>query len=148
MKEIPSSIAQMCYELSAEGFRMTELRKAVLAIFAEQVKPFSADEISSLLEKDSLRVHKTTLYRELDVLIEAHVLSPIYFHDQIQRYEYVQHRHHHHLVCTKCNIVKDIHLDCDFERQESTIAQKTHFSSLRHSLEFFGLCKKCSSVSR
>lgn len=140
--------AEIAYELSAEGFRMTPLRRTILAIVTENTKPFSLEDIRTSLKERATPFHLASLYRELDILTEADVLRPIYFHDHVKRYEFVQRQHHHHIVCTECKSIEDIHLDCDFERQESTIAQKTHFSSLRHSLEFFGLCKKCSSVSR
>lgn len=140
-----SASAEIEYELSAEGFRMTKLRTALLAIFADQVKPFSVDEITTALGKKKVTVHKVTLYRELEVLVKAEVISPIYFHDQIQRYEFIQHDHHHHVVCTNCGSIADVEIDDKLEKQIPAIEKKTRFTLLRHSLEFFGLCKSCSS---
>lgn len=139
--------AEIEYELSAEGFRTTKLRSALLSIFADQIKPFSVDEITTALGKKKLSVHKVTLYRELAVLVKAEVISPIYFHDQIQRYEFVQHKHHHHVVCTSCGVIADVEIDDELEGQIPAIEKKTKFTLLRHSLEFFGLCKTCASKS-
>ena len=143
-----SKTAEIRYELVVGGFRMTKLRSALLEIFANEVKPFSADEILTVLKKNDLPVHKVTLYRELDVLANASVIRPIHFHDQILRYESVEHNHHHHVVCVKCNTIADVDVGDNFEEVERKITKKTKFTILRHSLEFFGLCNACSSASR
>ncbi len=147
IKETPKT-GEIRYELEAAGFRMTKLRSALLEIFAHEEKPFSADEILTVLKKNDLPVHKVTLYRELDVLINAAVIHPVYFHDQIQRFESVEQRHHHHVVCVKCDAVADVDVRDDFSEEQRKIEKKTKFTILRHSLEFFGLCSACSSASR
>jgi len=147
MKET-SKTAEIRYELEAEGFRMTKLRRALLEIFAHEVKPFSADEILTVLKKNDLPVHKVTLYRELEVLAAASVIRPIHFHDQILRYESVEHSHHHHVVCVKCKKIAGVDVGDNFDAAERKIEKKTKFTILRHSLEFFGLCNACSSASR
>lgn len=139
--------AEIAYELSAEGFRMTELRKALLSIVAENKRPFSIDEIRAALKKMKVPFHIASLYREVERMVKAEVISPIYFHDQIQRYEFVQHEHHHHVVCTDCGVIADVEIDDKLESQIPAIEKKTKFTLLRHSLEFFGLCKTCASNS-
>lgn len=139
--------AELRYNLAAEGFRMTKLRKALLEIFAKNMKPFSVDEIRSRLKKfDIPEVHKVTLYRELEVLVEAGVIVPIFFHDHVQRYEFVEQDHHHHIVCIKCDAVADIDVADPFDALEDQVDKKSKFTILRHSLEFFGLCKNCASL--
>lgn len=135
-------------ELASEGFRMTELRIAILAIVEHQMKPFSIDEIRAELEKYHVPFHIASLYRELDVLTNASVLQPVYFHDHIKRYEWSYDRHHHHVVCVKCDAVADVDVRDDFSDEQRKIEKKTKFTILRHSLEFFGLCNACSSASR
>lgn len=147
IKQTPQT-AEVRYELEAEGFRMTKLRSALLEIFAHEVKPFSADEILTKLQKNNITVHKVTLYRELEVLVAAQIINPIYFHDRISRYEFTEHGHHHHVVCTSCGKVADIEAPDRFNTFEHKIAQQTAFTHIRHSLEFFGLCQNCSPASR
>ncbi len=138
--------AELRYNLVAEGFCMTKLRKALLEIFAKDMKPFSVDEIQGRLKKFDTLVHKVSLYRELEVLVNAGVINPIYFHDHIQRYEFAEHKHHHHVVCIKCNAIADVDVSDDFDIVQYQIEKKSKFTILRHSLEFFGLCKKCVSA--
>jgi Fur family transcriptional regulator, ferric uptake regulator len=147
MKQNVGASAEVAYELSAEGFRMTELRRAILSIVAEQGRPFTIDEIRGQLRKNNTLFHLASLYRELDVLTEAGVIIPIYFHDHIKRYEFVEQSHHHHIVCIKCKEIADVDVADNFDVIEKRLEKKTKFSILRHSLEFFGLCQKCQSFS-
>lgn len=146
MKQSVGASAEIAYELSAEGFRMTPLRRAILSIVAKQVKPFRIDEIRGHLEKIDTSFHFTSIYRELEFLAKEGVITPIYFHDHIKRYEFVEQDHHHHIVCIKCDAVADIDVADPFEELTDRVDKKSKFTILRHSLEFFGLCKNCVSA--
>ncbi len=145
MSEGSSKSAEIEYELTAEGFRMTKLRTALLSIFADNMRPFSVDEITKALEKKKVVVHKVSLYRELEVLTKADAITPIYFQDSLQRYEFVQHNHHHHIVCIKCNKFEDVEIDDKLDKEARRLEKRTKFSILKHSLEFFGLCPSCTA---
>lgn len=132
-------------EFIDEGFRMTKLRNGLIEILANLEKPFSVDEMQGLLRKKGIPAHKVSLYRELVLFEEMGVIRPIHFQDHILRYELLV-DHHHHVMCTNCKVIEEIELDCDLEKEESRIAKKTKFASLTHSLEFFGLCKRCASL--
>lgn len=133
-------------ELIDEGFRMTKLRNALIEILVDIRTPFSIDEMRGLLKKQGVVAHKVSLYRELVLFKEIGIIRSVHLYDQILRYEFAA-DHHHHVVCTGCKKIEDVRLKCDFEKIAFQIAQKSKFMSLTHSLEFFGLCKKCSSAS-
>jgi len=67
------------------------------------------------------------------------------FGDSIARYELVRHEadeHHHHLICTDCAKVVEIE-ECFPAELERRIASGNGFASIRHKLEFFGVCPDC-----
>ena len=130
--------------LKNEGERITIVRREIVKIFASTSVPLSAFEIQKLLEKKRIRANKTTIYRQMAVLQKYKIVHEVRFGDRTVRYEFAKKDdHHHHLVCVRCKKVEDINFKDDVERQEKIITQKTHFKVLRHSLEFFGLCKVC-----
>jgi len=53
--------------------------------------------------------------------------------------------HHHHLICLECDKVEDVELANDLNEIEKRILQKNGFKIINHTLEFYGLCKQCSS---
>ncbi|MDO8565582.1 MAG: transcriptional repressor [Candidatus Moranbacteria bacterium] len=131
--------------LKTHHLRLTKTRKALIEVFFRYEVPLSAQDISRELSKIQRAVNKTTVYRELERLREIGIIGAVQLGDRKQYYELALRRHHHHLICLRCAVVEDIDMD---ERallgQEKRIQGEKHFTILRHSLEFFGLCKMCS----
>lgn len=125
--------------LQSKRCRITSARKEICLLLEKTHAPISAEEI---LEKINV-AHKTTIYRELAFLEGEGLIQKIEFGDGVRRYERAEMEHHHHLVCIECKKVADVHLAEDLDVQERSIARKTGFKILNHSLEFFGLCSKC-----
>lgn len=127
--------------LRAQGCRITLIRKSLVKLFCQTSSPVSALDITKQLSHPS---HKTTLYRELQFLADRKIIKEVDFGDQVKRYELSGQKHHHHAICTSCKKVADVFMP-DLCSQESDIVKQTGFTKVKHSLEFFGLCQKCSS---
>ena len=129
--------------LKQKGYRLTVGRKAIAKLIAGNLKPFSAAELHGMLKKKGQAVDKVSVYRELSVLAKEGIVRSVNFNDGIQRYELADTDHHHHLVCLKCNAIEDVHMDHDLDGMEKKIAKEKKFKVLEHSLEFYGVCRKC-----
>ena len=134
--------------LKARGERLTPARRLIIELFVQQDAPVSADDIRAALTKKKVTVNKTTVYRELEFLLTAGFIRPVYLNDQRKYYELalVDNEHHHHVVCRDCGRVEDIEVE-GVEKLlaplEKKLAKKIKFADIRHSLEFFGWCGKC-----
>lgn len=137
------SSQELITKLKKSGERMTPIRRALLENFCKHHKPQTPQELLSYLEKKGLMANKTTVYRQLEIMVQIGLIQEINFSDRSKRYELSSKDHHHHLVCQNCKKVEDINLDNDLNKQEKKIWKKNHFKVLQHSLEFFGLCSKC-----
>ena len=103
-------------------------------------KSKSPVDASMLVEK--LKVNKTTVYRQIEKLLQQNLIIEVEFGDGKKRYELKnENHHHHHLICNKCGKLEDIKLNEDIILSE--ISKKTNFKIESHSLEFFGLCVNC-----
>lgn len=122
--------------------RLTKVREALAEIFCQTERPLTVPEILVKLEQSNLRPNKTTVYRELEILIKNEILKEVYFNDDKKRYE-LDRDHHHHLVCKQCGEVIEIECDHSFELQVEAVAKKNNFVIETESLEFFGQCKNC-----
>lgn len=130
--------------LEKNRLRLTKTRRAMIALFLREHTPLSVPQILAELSTQMIHVNKTTVYRELETLETLSIVRSVKLEDRKQYFELATRDHHHHFVCLECEEIEDVHLDeCDLEKQESLLAQKNGFSVLRHSLEFFGLCKFC-----
>lgn len=130
--------------LKQKGSRITKVRKALIEILAATKTPLSVPELLPLLETQDLPVNKTTVYRELDFLLEEKVVIELDLLDGAKRYEILHpDHHHHHLVCTDCGAIECVEMHHDLDEIESRIASSHKFKVTSHLLEFFGLCSKC-----
>ena len=129
--------------LRDRGERITPARHKIIEIFFKSKKPLSAGELAVALKKAKTKSDKTTIYRQIEDLVIHGILEEVRFEDRKKRYELTFGTHHHHLVCVSCGDVTDIELEEDLSRQEKIIAKQKKFEVIRHSLEFFGRCKKC-----
>ncbi len=134
------------YELSASGYRLTKIRLALISIFAVYKNPLGIPELIKILEQRKIKTHKVTLYRELDFLVEKQIVHAVNLGDGLQRFEFLDREHHHHAVCVKCRKVEDVEGENDVSDLEKKVIKQNKFTVLRHSLEFFGLCRECQSV--
>lgn len=138
------TVQNILSSLKTKGYKQTQVRQAIITYLVKTKKPNSALELQAILEIKLGKIHKTTIYRELEFLLKQEIITEIYFADGKKRYEITGLPHHHHLVCNNCERVEDIYPDIDLERFETKVARKKSFTILHHSLEFFGLCSACS----
>jgi Fur family ferric uptake transcriptional regulator len=131
--------------LKKKGFKSTLLRRKLIDIFLSKNFPISVPEILDLLRLENLEVNKTSVYREIEFLIDQQLIRQIDLRERGKRYEFDLRNHHHHLICIKCNLIEDFELDQDLDVTEKKIKEAKNFTVLNHSLEFFGICKNCST---
>lgn len=91
----------------------------------------------------SLKVNKTTVYRQLEKAINDGVVVEVDFGDGKKHYELSNKGHHHHIVCNNCGKTECVEVKADLESEQKNLEKKTKFNILAHSLEFFGLCPSC-----
>lgn len=130
--------------LKEQGFRITKVRKALVELLVTSKTPTSVQELLPKLAAQDLPVNKTTVYRELDFLLENQVIIELDLLDGAKRYEILHpNHHHHHLVCTGCGNIECVEMHHDLDEIEARIATSHQFKVSSHVLEFFGLCSKC-----
>jgi Fur family ferric uptake transcriptional regulator len=133
--------------------RWTTPREAVLALLGRTLEHVSAKDIYMSLQRAFPAVGLTTVYRTLDLLNRAGVVTRINAGDGKSRYEQSaggEKGHHHHLICTSCGKILDYR---DFEAEELELIRKTEavlakkfgFEIGGHNIEFLGKCEICRS---
>ena len=126
-----------------KGFRITRTRKEIIKVFSNCSVPLSANKIIELLSEREINVNRTTIYRELQFLLDKGYLTKIYLHPNEISYEPSDLRHHHHLICEKCGSIDNV-TNCLADALEEDILKKKGFRVKSHTLEFYGICKNCA----
>lgn len=124
-------------------YRLTPARRALIEIFTDKPQPISVQKIGLTLHDKGVIVNKTTIYRELNFLLEKKLIQEVLINSKKSFYESAKLEHHHHFICNSCGEIDDVILDKDLSQTEKTLERKKKIKIEKHSLEFFGLCAKC-----
>ncbi len=134
------------------GYRITSGREAILEVLSKADKHLSAEDIYMKVHPKYPNIGLTTIYRTLDVLVDMGIVFKFDFGDRRARYELAEGpkgaRHHHHLICTRCNRVIDYtdFIDEELEllnQTEKGLSRKYNFKITNHLIQFYGLCGAC-----
>ncbi len=128
--------------LKSTYLKTTKSRLAILKILDKSSEPMTAEDIYSLVVTE-VNMSLSTTYRTLGTLAEKGILLKNLSQDGKTYYQINNHQHKHQLVCTLCSETVPIE-DCPLTTLEENLTQKTGFVITGHSLEFLGICPKCT----
>lgn len=125
----------------AKGFKLTPQRKLILDIIHDAEAPLTAEMIITNVQTRMPGVHKSTIYRTLELLEGAGCVYKNKLDNQLF-YHHPEEGHHHHLVCRKCGQS----IDCDediFNPVEKLIGEEYGFHIDFKHVVMSGLCQEC-----
>lgn len=127
--------------------RKSKTSEVVFKIIERANRPMSSLDI----QREAPEIDRATVYRALDNLRETAQIRIVEIGDGVVRYELTS-DHHHHLICLRCKKTERIDLpereEINLEKIQIDFQKKLNFTSLQHSLEFFGVCQKCQNGAR
>ncbi len=133
--------------LAAGGRRLTQQRVIVAEALRAARRALSAQELTERIRRTHPTIGRATVYRALEAQVEDGMAS---------RFERVGHewayiacdpRHHHHLVCTRCQIVEDLGEDL-VAPMLGAVGRYHDFQIDHAALDFYGLCGQCRQRAR
>ena len=130
---------------------LDDARDAILSFLKRTGDHLTAKDVFQELQREFPGLGLTTVYRTLDLLNRAGIVTKINTGDGQCRYEHTaagDKGHHHHLICTSCGQIHDYR---DFEAEELDLIKKTEsilnwkfgFEISGHNIEFLGTCAAC-----
>ncbi|MDD2586779.1 MAG: transcriptional repressor [Syntrophomonadaceae bacterium] len=139
-------MTELLERLSALGFKITPQRRLILEVLQESNRHLSAEEIAELVREIQPSVSVATIYRNLNLLVEIHLVSKLDLHDGPARYE-LNRGHDHHMVCLDCGTAIKIGA-CPMQEDIKNIIQEKGFEVSSHHFEITGYCKQCQLKRR
>jgi len=130
--------------LKKKGMKLTPQRRLILDAIHDVNAHLTAEEIISCVQSRMPEVHKSTVYRTLELLERTGCVLQSELGGRVI-YHHADEGHHHHLVCSGCGTI----VECDeglFETVERSLAQKYGFSAAFRHLVVSGLCRECKRI--
>ncbi len=129
--------------LVEHNLRWTSQRKEILDLFLKMEKHLTTDELYRVVRRRNGRIGYATVYRTLKLICESGLAREVDFGDGGVRFEHkYAHKHHDHLVCTRCGKFIEISSP-GIERLQNKLAEKHCFEPAWHKMQIFGTCKEC-----
>jgi Fur family transcriptional regulator, ferric uptake regulator len=136
-------VDELLSRLRAAGQRSTTARRAVLAeIVGAGSVHLTAEDLARRIEAEHPDIHLSTIYRTLDALTEAGIISVARFRDEPVTYHLTDDVHHH-AVCTTCGTTLDLPPGI-LDPVRRKLADDYGFHAEPHHLTIVGTCDSCS----
>lgn len=131
--------------LDLAGYRLTEPRRALAALIADQDGHFTAAELVAAARGRRLGVGRATVFRTLELLEEIGAVERLDLPSGDHAYVGCEPAHHHHVVCARCGRTSEID-DAGLRSVMREVARQTGYRVDEHRLEMFGLCPACQAA--
>ncbi len=124
----------------------TKQSKLVYDFLKENLqKHFSAEEVYFAIKENGDNIGRTTVYRQLDRLVEEHKARKFFSGDNnacCYQLENENCHNHYHLRCSSCGTL--IHTECDFlDKLSQHIFNDHNFKIDGSKTVLYGICKNC-----
>ena len=130
--------------LRRHGMRITKNRTHILDALLQAEKPLSLDEIQIRAALKGSAPDYATVFRVMTLLESLQIAQKVHLNRSCSYYELLDpQQHYDHIICTQCGNVTVMVDSCPVEKVERQIEKRYGYSEIRHSLEFFGKCRKC-----
>ncbi len=125
--------------------RNTRQRNEVLALLDEESGFRTPYQLHMLLVARGAKVGLTTVYRTLQLLVDAGEVDVTRLPGGEQLFRRCsREQHHHHLVCRGCGATIEVRGPA-VERWADRVAAQHGYVEVSHTLEIFGTCARCAA---
>lgn len=146
MKEVlPIEEACQKFEeyLQCKKLKKTPERFAILNCLYSNEGHYDVEMLYTFL-KTECRVSKATIYNNLQLLLDSHLVTRIVLDNQTAYYERATLKPHHHIICRKCGRITNLQ-DQGLINMLRTWQTK-NFRTEVATLILYGKCKRCKQI--
>ncbi len=126
---------------------VTRQREVIAMALFESGQHLSVEEVATRLRAKGEHVGMATVYRTLNLLVEAGLAHEHDFGEGFKRYEHrAGEARHDHQICTDCGKVVEFARGALDEIQRE-IAEEAGFAPQTRRFEIYGLCPECRGAA-
>ena len=135
--------------LKKNNLKFTIQREVILETLYNSNEHLTPEALHHLIQEryPDLTTGIATVYRTLSLLEDSNVVTSLSFGAQGKKYELGAKEHHDHLICTECGEITEF-VDEEIEKRQHAITDELGFKMLDHSMQIYGICKKCQDKNK
>ena len=117
-------------------------REIILEVIKNNRTHPTAEEIYILVTKKEPKISRSTVYRNINILVEKGIIETIATGPD--RYDYL-YEEHYHAICKVCGKAFDFYYKFEKDNLISNIKKQTNVDIDINSITINGICEKCKS---
>ncbi|CAM3700080.1 Fur family transcriptional regulator [Erysipelothrix urinaevulpis] len=123
------------------SLKLTKQRQEILDLIRNSSGHMTADQIHSVLKEQNVKIGIATVYRNLNVLYEEHLINRVR-HPELG-YIYDKNIHdHYHFRCVECDRIQDVSIEYQ-DRLHKVVEDELNAKVFSHDINFEGICSEC-----
>ncbi len=123
------------------SLKLTKQRKEILDLIQASDGHMTADQIHTRLKENNVSIGIATVYRNLNLLYEEHLINRVRHPELGYIYDKNVHEHYH-FRCIVCDRIEDV--DIEYQETLNKLVEEELGSKVeRHDINFEGICKQC-----
>ncbi len=139
-------VENLIESLRKKGLKITPQRLAIVRVLKDNTSHPSAEEIYHKVRKDHPTISLATVYQTLETLENVGGITVLKFDRRKTRYD-PDLSPHHHMVCTRCHKITDVHHDYSMTlRLPPSLTNRFQINGFN--VVFYGICAECRKKSR
>lgn len=122
-------------------------REEIIGVIKELYNHPTAEEIYFLTKYKDSAVSRSTVYRNLNALVENGLVNQIAISGGPDRFDYVADKDEHgHILCVECGKLADFYYNFDIENLKSSVISQTEMQISKNGIMIKGICNSCKEA--
>ncbi|MBO8197758.1 Fur family transcriptional regulator [Streptomyces smyrnaeus] len=138
-------MSDLLERLRGRGWRMTAQRRVVAEVLDGEHVHLTADEVYTRATARLPEISRATVYNALGELVSLGEVLEVATDDRAKRYDPNAHRPHHHLLCSRCGTIRDVHPTGD-PLADLPDSERFGFTVSGVEVTYRGLCPDCTTT--
>ncbi|MEU9994574.1 Fur family transcriptional regulator [Streptomyces sp. NPDC050848] len=136
-------MSDLLERLRGRGWRMTSQRRVVAEVLDGDHVHLTADEVHVRAAERLPEISRATVYNTLGELVSLGEVVEVSTDGRAKRYDPNAHHPHHHLVCSRCGTIRDVHPTGD-PLADLPAGGRFGFTVAAAEVTYRGLCPSCA----
>ncbi len=122
-------------------------REAILDVIKQNPIHPTAEGIYQLVSKKEPQISKSTVYRNINILVELGEIQKLNMTIGPDRYDYI-YKEHSHIICEKCGKISDFYYNFNKKSISNEILKQIGNYMDVSSITVYGICEDCKSKNK
>ncbi|MEU1040748.1 Fur family transcriptional regulator [Streptomyces sp. NPDC005551] len=136
-------MSDLLERLRGRGWRMTSQRRVVAEVLDGDHVHLTADEVHARAVRRLPEISRATVYNALGELVSLGEVVEVSTDGRAKRYDPNARHPHHHLVCSGCGTIRDVH-PTGSPLADLPEAERFGFTVSEVAVTYRGLCPSCA----